>query len=140
MLLLSQLVVFHTSDTEQEILINKLGTDSSHPENLCRDIYNYNMASRGQSGYYWIKTDKVYKVYCDMKLTCGGITGGRMRISNVDTSQGNDCPSGWNKTTQPKPLCRGSSDSAGCYSAHFTNNIILSVENYVVIKREPWMH
>jgi len=56
-----------------------------------------------------------------MELTCGGITGGWMRIANVDTSQGDDCPSGWNKTTQPKPLCRGSGDSAGCYSAYFSN-------------------
>jgi len=55
-------------------------------------------------------------------LTCGGITGGWMRIANVDTSQGDDCPSGWNKTIQLKQLCRGLGDGAGCYSAHFTNN------------------
>jgi len=57
-----------------------------------------------------------------MELTCGGITGGWMRIANVNTSQGDDCPSGWNKIIQPKPLCRGSKDSAGCYSTYFTNN------------------
>ena len=70
------------------------------------------MASRGQSGYYWIKTDNIYKVYCDMELTCGGITGGWMRIANIDTT----------KITQPRPLCRGSGDAAGCYSAYFSNN------------------
>jgi len=117
------LVTSQTSELETLLSqANKLGTDSSNPGKSCRDIYNYNMASRGQSGYYWIETDDVYKVYCDMKLTCGGITGGWMRIANVDTSQGNDCPSGWNKIIQPKPLCRGSSNSAGCYSAYFTNN------------------
>jgi len=110
----SQLVVSYTSELETLLsCVNKLGTDSSNPGKSCRDIYNYNMASHGQSGYYWIKTDDVYKVYCDMKLTCGGITGGWIRIANVNTSQGNDCPSGWNKTMQPKPLCRGSGDSAG---------------------------
>ena len=118
----SQLVV---SSSELETLfscINKLGTDSSSPGKSCKDIYNYNMASRGQSGYYWIKTDQVYRVYCDMELTCGGITGGWMRIANIDTSQGDDCPSGWSNITQPRPLCRGSGDAAGCYSAYFSNN------------------
>ena len=119
----SQLVVSHTSELETLLsCVNKLGTDSSHPAKSCREIYNYNMASRGQSGYYWIKTDNIYKVYCDMELTCGGIRGGWMRIANIDTTQGDDCPSGWRKITQPRPLCRGSGDAAGCYSAYFSNN------------------
>ena len=119
----SQLVVSHTSELETLFsFVNKLGTDSSHPAKSCRDIYNYNMASRGQSGYYWIKTDQMYRVYCDMQLTCGGITGGWMRIANIDTTQGDQCPSGWRKITQPRPLCRGSGDAAGCYSAYFSNN------------------
>ena len=57
-----------------------------------------------------------------MELTCGGITGGWMRIANIDTTQGDDCPSGWSKITQPRPLCRGSGDAAGCYSAYFSNS------------------
>ena len=119
----SQLVVSRTSELETLFsCVNKLGTDSSHPAKSCRDIYNYNMASRGQSGYYWIKTDQVYRVYCDMQLTCGGIRGGWMRIANIDTTQGDDCPSGWSNITQPRALCRGSGDAAGCYSAHFSNN------------------
>ena len=101
---------------------SKLGKTSSRPGKSCKDIYNYNMASRGQSGYYWIRTDRVYQVYCDMELTCGGITGGWMRIANIDTTQGDDCPSGWRKITQPRPLCRGSGDAAGCYSAYFPND------------------
>ena len=112
----SQLVVSHHS-------LKKLGINSSHPAKSCREIYNYNMASRGQSGYYWINnTDNIIKVYCDMELTCGGITGGWMRIANIDTTKGDDYPSGWKKITQPRPLCRGSGDAAGCYSAYFSNN------------------
>ena len=119
----SQLVLSHTSELETLFsCVNKLGIDSSSPGKSCRDIYNNNMASCGQSGYYWIKTDQVYRVYCDMELTCGGITGGWMRIANIDTTQGDDCPSGWSKITQPRPLCRGSGDAAGCYSAYFSNN------------------
>ena len=103
--------------------LNKLGTSSSNPGISCRDIYNNNMASRGQSGYYWIKTDNnTYQVHCDMELTCGGITGGWMRIANIDTTKGDDCPTDWKKITKPQPLCRGSSDAPGCYSAYFSNN------------------
>ena len=57
--------------------LKKLGTNS-RPAKSCREIYDYNIASRGQSGYYWIKTDNTCRVYCDMELTCGGITGGWM--------------------------------------------------------------
>ena len=60
----SQLVVSHISRLETLFsCVNKLGTDSSHPAKSCREIYNYNMASRGQSEYYWIKTDNILKVY-----------------------------------------------------------------------------
>ena len=100
--------------------VNKLGTDSSQPGKSCRDIFENNRASRKKSGYYWIKTDDVYRVYCDMESTCGN-KGGWMRIANIDTSQGDDCPTGWKKTTQP-PLCKGSGNTAGCYSARFSNN------------------
>jgi len=101
---------------------NGYGVSYFCPGKSCRDIYDHSRASHGKSGYYMINPSLPYQVYCDMELTCGGITGGWMRIANIDTSQGDYCPSGWNKTTQPKPLCRGSSDSAGCYSAYFTNN------------------
>ena len=57
-----------------------------------------------------------------MELTCGEITGNWMRIANTDTSQGDGFPSGWSKITQPRPLCRGSGDAAGCYSTYFSNN------------------
>ena len=119
----SQLVVSQYRELETSFsCVNMLGTDSSHPAKSCREIYKNNMASRGQSGYYWIKTDNISKVYCDMELTCGGIIGGWMRIANIDTTQGDDCPSGWSNITQPRPLCRGSGDAAGCYSAYFSNN------------------
>ena len=119
----SQLVVSQISKLETLLSsVNKLGTDSSHPAKSCKDIYINNMASRGQSGYYWIKTDDEYRVYCDMELTCGGITGGWMRIANIDTNQGDDCPTGWKKITQERPLCRGLNNTAGCYPAYFSNN------------------
>ena len=120
----SQLVVSQPSELETLFSsVNKLGATSCHPAKSCREIYNYNMASRGQSGYYWINNNgNILKVYCDMELTCGGITGSWMRIANIDTTREDTCPSGWSKITQPRPLCRGSGDAAGCYSAYFSNN------------------
>ena len=44
-----------------------------------------------------------------------------MRIANIDTTQGDDCPTGWSKITS-RPLCRVSGDAAGCYSAYFSNS------------------
>ena len=80
----SQLVV-STNELEKMLTnVIKLGTDSSYPGESCKEKYNNNVASHGQSEYYWIKTDQVYRVYCDMELTCGGITGGWMRIANID--------------------------------------------------------
>ena len=48
------------------------------------------------SGYYWqvASTGSVVRVYCDMTLSCGNITGGWMRVAELnmtDTSQ--QCPS-----------------------------------------------
>ena len=62
--------------------------------------YQINKASRGVSGNYWINTTTgAHQVYCDMELECGGHKGGWMRIANLDTSRGDDCPSGWTKIT-----------------------------------------
>ena len=54
---------------------SKLGMNFTYSGKSCRHIYDYNV-SCGQSGYYWIKTDEVQEVYCDMELSCGGIKGG----------------------------------------------------------------
>ena len=49
------------------------------------------------SDYYWVRASNgsVVRVYCDMTLSCGNITGGWMRVAELnmtDTSQ--QCPSG----------------------------------------------
>ena len=70
----------------------------------------------------------VHQVYCDMELECGGHKGGWMRIADLDTSRGDNCPSGWTKITtndtgQPSiDVCRSPSDNAGCYPTIFTVN------------------
>ena len=105
---------------------NSLGIAQNNPGNSCKDIYQINKVSRGVSGNYWINTPTgVHQVYCDMELECGGHKGGWMRIAYLDTSRGDNCPSGWSKiTTPPSPevleVCRASDNRPGCYQAIYS--------------------
>ena len=97
-----------------------LGMLQSTPGKSCDDIYQFNKASRGVSRNYWINTTTgVHHVYCDMELECGGHKGGWMRIADLNTSRGDDCPSGWTKITTPVTACIAPSNNAGCYSTNF---------------------
>jgi len=96
------------------------------PGDSCKDIYDQNMYSRKNSGYYYINTtlDGIKQVYCDMELECGGYKGGWMRIAELDTTKGNSCPGDWINDADLNSLCTGKNKKAGCDSATFeTNNI-----------------
>ena len=96
------------------------GFSSSCPGKSCLDIYQKNPSSRGVSRQYIIKVGGHFRfVYCDMNLECGGEKGW-MKIANINAAGGDSCPNGWKKITSPTKACRAPSDSAGCYSAHFT--------------------
>ena len=57
----------------------------------CADILRFNPSS--SSGYYTFRssTGQLTRVYCDMTRTCGNITGGWMRVAELDL---HNC---WNK-------------------------------------------
>ena len=100
---------------------SSLGMLQSNPGQSCDDIYQINKASRGASSSYWINTTTgVHQVYCDMELECGGHKGGWMRIADLDTSRGDDCPIGWTNITTPVAACIAPSSNAGCYSTNFS--------------------
>ena len=106
---------------------NSLGMMQSNPGKSCKDIYKINRASRGVSGNYWINAPTgIQQVYCDMELECGGHNGGWMRIAYLDTSRGDNCPSGWRKITTPTnealEVCRTSSNEAGCYQVLYSTH------------------
>lgn len=71
----------------------------------CEDIYYNNHETDGKSGYYRINSTQW--TYCDMKkiaagfiptcATCAGVGGGWSRIISINTTAGDDCPSGWYK-------------------------------------------
>ena len=84
---------------------SSLGMLQSNPGNSCGDIYQFNKASRGVSDHYWVNvTTGVRQVYCDMELQCGSHKGGWMKIADLDTSRGDECPTGWIKITTPNHI------------------------------------
>ena len=60
-------------------------------------FYIHLMDPFAPSDYYWVKSmsGSALRVYCDMKRSCGGITGGWTRLANVDFSNASvPCPAG----------------------------------------------
>ena len=54
------------------------------------------------SGYYWVRASNgsAVRVYCDMTRSCGGVTGGWMRVADLDmTNSSHQCPRGLQQRT-----------------------------------------
>lgn len=103
---------------------SKIGTESFLPGKSCAEIYQINKASRGKSGYYWIRTTSLVRVYCDMELDCGGVKGGWARIAYLDMVQGHACPTPWSDIVMPgtsKEVCKAP-DDAGCFSTTYSTS------------------
>ena len=92
------------------------GKTAGDPATSCKDLYDTLDAS---SGYYWIgEVGSAVRVYCNMSLTCGNLTGGWMRVANIDmTNTSQNCPSGLNLISSPKRVCDITSN--GCVSNDF---------------------
>ena len=77
------------------------------------------------SDYYWLRAGDGSSIreYCDMTRTCGGITGGWMRVANIDrTNRRPRCPQGLKTKTPPLGMCRRNITSAGCSSVTFDSH------------------
>ena len=87
-----------------------------NPAISCKDLYDMYYNS---SGYYWIgEVGSAVRVYCNMSLTCGNLTGGWMRVANIDmTDTSQNCPSGLRLISLPKRVC--DIPSIGCVSNDF---------------------
>ena len=92
------------------------GETADNPATSCKDLYDTQDAS---SGYYWIgEVGSAVSVYCNMSLTCGDMTGGWMRVANIDmTNTSQNCPSGLSLTSSPKRVC--DITITGCVSNDF---------------------
>ena len=87
-----------------------------NPAISCKDLYDTYNAS---SGYYWIgEVGSAVRVYCNLSLTCGNLTGGWMRVANIDmTNTSQNCPSGLSLISSPIRVC--DITRRGCVSTNF---------------------
>jgi hypothetical protein len=72
------------------------------------------------SGYYWVRASNgsAVRVYCDMTRLCGNITGGWMRVAELDmTNSSHQCPSGLRPQRNVSVrTCVKDTDPGGCSS------------------------
>ncbi len=83
----------------------------------CSDVLNQN--SSAESGYYLLRssTGQLTSVYCDMNRSCGNITGGWMRLAELDVAS---CPAGLkSKIFEGIRTCVVNEDDPGCTSVSF---------------------
>ena len=96
------------------------GRTPNHPAASCREIKE--LSPTAPSGYYWLRGtgDSSVHMYCDMSRSCGGITGGWMRVAEIDMrNSSHACPAGLKLLTTSKRLCAMNIDGGGCSSATF---------------------
>ena len=71
------------------------GLYHNHPATSCASILQF--APSSPSGHYWIRSSNgsAVRVYCDMTRSCGNITGGWMRVAELDMMRDccSQCPS-----------------------------------------------
>ena len=96
------------------------GFTSFHPATSCAAL-----PPSSPSGYYWVRASNGFAVlgYCDMIRSCGGVTGGWMRVAELDmTNSSHQCPSGLRQRTDAnRRTCAFDSNSAGCSSLTFSS-------------------
>ena len=96
------------------ILLNDIQSPTS-----CADILHRNSSS--SAGYYLVRssTGQLTSVYCDMTRTCGSITGGWMRVAELDLDH---CPTGlMSQLFNGTKTCIRSEAESGCTSVLFSS-------------------
>ena len=96
----------------------------------CEDIYNNNPETGNKNGYYPINNNQW--TFCNMTaiaagyftFSSAGVGGEWRRIASFNISAGDECPTGWNKSSHSGvSFCRSPSDNAGCYSTTFSTEM-----------------
>ena len=113
-------------------LIDNLGNPGHYqhyPTASCAETLLYDPSS--PSGHYWIRSSNgsAVRVYCDMTRLCGNITGGWMRVAELDmTNSSTQCPTGLRSRPNSNiRTCARDLISGGCSSVtFFTSNIEFS--------------
>ncbi len=110
--------ISHSENISQQYLqllttISRLYSNSARTElliNSCAALKNLNASS----GYYTLPSSigELTRVYCDMDMTCGNITGGWMRVADLDLY---NCPPGLrSQVVQGTKTCIKSEFRSGC--------------------------
>ena len=97
----------------------------------CENIYNNNPETGDKNGYYPINNTNW--TFCSMTaiavaenyvtFSCAGVERQWKKIVSINSTAGDDCPTGWVKGTYSEvTFCRAPNDTAGCYSAFFSTN------------------
>ena len=93
---------------------------SDLPPSSCAAILEQNSSSI--SGYYFVRSTstQLRSVYCDMKRTCGNITGGWMRVAMLDVQ---NCPLELQQKTFNDNIttCVVREDDPGCTSIFYSS-------------------
>ena len=102
-------------------LVWQIGWSADLPAMSCAEILHYKANS--PSGYYWLQSTNGSAIYayCDMTLTCKGVSGGWMQVVNLDMNNtSHQCPPGTTlRTDLPKRLCGIGISGLGCSSTIF---------------------
>ena len=75
------------------------------------------------SGYYWVRASNgsAVRVYCDMTRSCGGVTGGWMRVANLHmTNSSHQCPRDFQQRSDAGRRTCIPMISRGCSSVNFS--------------------
>ena len=102
-----------------------LGLYHNHPATSCASILQF--APSSPSGHYWITSsnESAVRVYCDMTKSCGNITGGWMRVAELDMRDCySQCPCDLKVGIACNPIrtCVINSCNASCSSVFFTTH------------------
>ena len=104
------------------VLEGPVGNFPFHPAVSCAAL-----PPSSPSGYYWVRASNgsAVSVYCNMTLSCGGLTGGWIRVAELDmTNSSHQCPSGLGlHTDSDKRVCEKIDTKYGCTTLnHFDAN------------------
>ena len=105
-----------TASFQQTLSSQQAGQLSFSPASSCAA-----QPPSSPSGYYWVRASdgSAVSVYCNMTLSCGGVTGGWMRVAELDmTNSNHQCPSGLMERNDSPNIrtCVRDEASRGCTS------------------------
>ena len=111
------LAQFRQEDANQP-RVDQIGRSQAIPALSCATLIALSPFS--PSGYYWVRASNgsAVRVYCDMTRSCGGVTGGWIRVAELDmTNSSHQCPGVLQQTNSNGRACRIASNSAECSQA-----------------------